>query len=455
MPRIPPPKIPSPQVWEAVQACSAIRGPGFAAFVGDASRCLRGLPDSCINTCVTSPPYWGARDYEHQLQIGLEESVEDYVKKLVSVFREVRRVLADDGTVWLNLGDCYCHGESAARPGNGCASWARNKQLALAPFRVAMALQEDGWLLRNTVVWHKPNAMPASVRDRLASTWEPFFLLAKAEQYYFNLDAIRIPHKTDDNVERRRAENGSANGKAKGKEHLRQWLNSPRHRSTIEGLREIRRRPNAPDPTELAAYFRRAADEKGVSIGWVADKLKQPFERVRHYFRTDRIGSRLPPEETWEALKDLLDLGTEFDDAMSVEVGDNVFRNHPKGRNPGDLASFSIKGNAEGHFAMMPLSLARWALTATLPANGVCLDPFMGVGTTGLAALELGGRFVGVDLREDFIQVFCDSLAESQTRMNGSVNVQDRGSLQRPMKLKRSATSSPLVVPTSLQIASE
>ena len=113
------------------------------------------------------------------------------MERLVSVFREIRRVLTDDGTVWLNLGDCYCHGESTAVRGNGRAAWARNKQLALVPFRVAMSLQEDGWLLRNTVVWHKPNAMPASVRDRLASTWEPFFLLSKAEQYYFNLDGIQ------------------------------------------------------------------------------------------------------------------------------------------------------------------------------------------------------------------------------------------------------------------------
>lgn len=429
-------------------------GSSYSLLVGDAVASLGKLPSGCVNTCVTSPPYWGARDYEHDLQIGLEDSLEEYVEKLVGAFREVRRVLTADGTMWLNLGDCYCHGASSTTRNKGESAWARNKQLGLIPFRVAMALQEDGWLLRNTIVWHKPNAMPASVRDRLANTWEPVFLFAKAEQYYFNLDAVRVPHKTDDEIERQRAELGAADGKAKGKQHLRQWLNSPRHRGTIEGLREIRRRPNAPSPTELAAYLREAAAERGVAVHWVAKQLRQPFERVRHYFRTDPIGSRLPPEETWEALKDLLDLGTEFDDAMAVEVGDNVFRNHPNGRNPGDFVSLAIKGNAEDHFAMMPLGLARWSLKATLPPNGVCLDPFMGVGTTGLAATDLHGRFVGIDVRKDFAAAFCDALCERQKTRNGNGNGHFPSPLQRPMKLKRSDVSLPRVGSKSLQIAS-
>lgn len=446
MGRFPLPVIASSRVWRGLQERSCGYGESYAVFIGDARENLKHLPSECVNTCLTSPPYWSARDYEHKLQIGLEDTVDEYVGNLVAVFREVKRVLKNDGTAWLNLGDCYCHNSSVTCGKNGRPRWMKNKQLSLVPFRVAMALQEDGWWVRNVLAWHKPNAMPASVSDRLANSWEPVFLLAKSEQYFFNLDAIRVPHKTDADVERRRAENGTVNGKAKGKQHLRTWLNSPRHRATIEGLKQVRRRPKAPDPTQLAAYMRHAAAVKGLDIHWIARQLRQPYERVRHYFRTDRIGARLPPERTWETLKELLDLGTKFDDAMAVTVGDNVFRNHPRGRNPGDFASFSIKGNCDEHFATMPLSLASWLLNATLPASGVCLDPFMGIGTTGLATLLSGGRFVGIDIRGDFVKAFRQSLSHQISDSTASS--------QRPMKVNLSSVSWPVAGSTSLQIGS-
>jgi DNA modification methylase len=147
-------------------------------------------------------------------------------------------------------------------------------------------------------------------------------------------------------------------------------------------------------------------EAKRVSIQWVAEQLGEPFERIRHYFRTDRIGSRLPPEETWKKLNRILGLDTEYDDAMTVEVGDNVFRNHPMGRNPGDVQSIALSRRSEFHFAMMPRKLADWALRATLPEGGICLDPFMGPGTTGLSTICLGGKFVGIDVRQDYVEAF-------------------------------------------------
>lgn len=389
--------------WEEIKLKADFSGEKHALFHGDATKRLSAVPSESIHTCLTSPPYWSARDYEAEHQIGLEDTVDDYVRRLVKVFREVRRVLRSDGTAWLNLGDCYINGAKQSDP-----KWQRNKQLALVPFRVAIALENDGWLVRNAVVWHKPNSMPASVRDRLTNTWEPVFLLAKRERYYFDLDAIRVPHKTDDDIERRRAENGTAGGKAFGKDDLRRWLNSPRHRATIDGMKEVKRRPNAPRAVELAAYLRAAAEKKGLSIKAVSSALNLPFERVRHYMRTDEIGSRLPPEDTWEALRSLLELDDTFDEAMSIEVGDNVFRNHPSGRNPGDMQSFALTGgasDAKGHFAVMPDNLANWCLRATLPEHGICLDPFFGVGTTGRATLALGGRIIGVDVRDDFLRL--------------------------------------------------
>ncbi|MBA4064086.1 MAG: hypothetical protein C0501_10315 [Isosphaera sp.] len=402
----PPPVPTAKERWEAIGVAATVSAPAYHLFLGDVRSVLAALPPSSIDTCLTSPPYWSVRDYGHPDQMGLEDELNEYVSGMVRVFQEVRRVLTDRGTAWLNIGDCYYHGAGTVDGKPPATGWKRNKQLCLVPFRLAIALQEDGWWVRNAVVWHKPNAMPASVRDRLTNAWEPVFLLAKAERYHFDLDAVRVPHQTDDGNERRRAERGRADGKAKGNDDLRRWLNSPRHRATIDGLREVRRRPNVPDCVELAAYLRKAAGRKGVDIYWVAEQLGLPYERTRHYFRTDRMGSRLPPEDVWERLKELLDLDTEYDDAMSVEVGDNVFRNHPNGRNPGDVQSVTLSGSSQEHFATMPMGLADWALKATLPAGGICLDPFMGSGTTGIAALRAGGRFVGVDVREDFLTHF-------------------------------------------------
>ena len=388
--------------WSEVERRARASSERVEILQGDAAKELSSLPSSCVNTVVTSPPYWNVRDYGLDGQIG-SEPLEDYVRRLVRVFDEVKRVLVPGGSAWLNLGDTYFNQlitENGLPPKTG---WKRCKQLSLVPFRVAIALEDAGWWVRNVVAWRKTNAMPSSVRDRLSNSWEPLFLLTNSERYYFNLDAIRVSHATSDAVERRRAEEGSNKGKAYGKDDLRKWLSSPRHRATIDGLQEVTRRPNAPDPVELAAYLRAALARKEKSIQWVAVQIKQPFERTRHYFRTDRIGSRLPPPENWEELSTLLDLDGTFDDAMAVETDVNIFRNHPNGRNPGDVIDLPNARGSEAHFAMMPEDLARWALRATLPSGGVALDPFAGTGTTGAAALELGGRFVGIDLDPELV----------------------------------------------------
>ena len=178
-------------------------------------------------------------------------------------------------------------------------------------------------------------------------------------------------------------------------------------------MKEVERRPGAPRAVELATYLRRALEARGKTIHWVAAQIDQPFERTRHYFRTDTIGSRLPPPETWDLLRDLLDLDGTYDEAMEVQVGDNVFRNHPLGRNPGDLLPVSVGRSSQSHFATMPYELAARTLRATLPDGGICLDPFMGTGTTGRAALALGGRFVGIDVNHEPMEEFLGSVAAS------------------------------------------
>jgi site-specific DNA-methyltransferase (adenine-specific) len=152
---------------------------------GDALTVLRGMPAESVHCCVTSPPYYGLRDYGMTEQIGLEKTPDEYVEKLVDVFREVRRVLRNDGTLWLNLGDAYSWGVQSG----DC--FVPSKNLLGIPWRVAFALQADGWILRQDIIWHKPNPMPESVRDRCTKAHEYLFLLSKQARYYYDREAVR------------------------------------------------------------------------------------------------------------------------------------------------------------------------------------------------------------------------------------------------------------------------
>jgi DNA modification methylase len=146
---------------------------------GDARHVLPTLPPDSVQTMVTSPPYFGQRDYQNDSQIGREKTAEEYIESLVAVFAAARRVLRPDGTLWLNLGDKY-----------------HNSRLLGLPWRVALALAEDGWLLRSDIVWHKPNAMPSAVKNRPTVDHEYLFLLSREADYYYDSDAIREPHTT-------------------------------------------------------------------------------------------------------------------------------------------------------------------------------------------------------------------------------------------------------------------
>lgn len=178
---------------------------GVTIYVDDARKKLQGFPDKLFKCCVTSPPYWGLRDYDYPNQIGAEPILDDYVRDLVSVFREVRRTLTDDGTFWLNIGDCYTSGGRTWRapdkknPGRAMAyrpdtpEGLKPKDLIGLPWRIAFALQADGWYLRSDIIWNKPNCQPESVKDRPTRSHEFVFLFSKSERYYFDAESIMEP----------------------------------------------------------------------------------------------------------------------------------------------------------------------------------------------------------------------------------------------------------------------
>lgn len=184
---------------------------GVTIHLGDCREVLKSLPDCSVNCCVTSPPYWGLRDYGHDDQLGQEATPEEFVSNIGAVFHEVRRVLTDDGTLWLNLGDSYATGGGAVGrcPGGGEQGerflragmvntqpnrmkipGLKAKELVGIPWRVAFALQRMGWYLRQDIIWHKPNPMPESVRDRCTKAHEYVFLLAKSERYFYDAEAV-------------------------------------------------------------------------------------------------------------------------------------------------------------------------------------------------------------------------------------------------------------------------
>ena len=181
-------------------------------LIGDCIAGMKTLPDQSVHCCVTSPPYFGLRDYGMAGQIGLEDTPDAFVARLVDVFREVRRVLRDDGTLWLNLGDSYAanrsyqvpstkggakHGPGQAAGGKASAvpDGLKPKDLIGIPWRVAFALQADGWYLRQDIIWHKPNPMPESVTDRCTRAHEYLFMLSKSARYFYDAEAIKEPAK--------------------------------------------------------------------------------------------------------------------------------------------------------------------------------------------------------------------------------------------------------------------
>ena len=172
-------------------------------LVGDALTSLKKFPHCVFKCCITSPPYWGLRDYGIQNQLGAETCLNEYIEKLVNIFGEVKRVLTDDGTLWLNLGDSYTSGNRTWRDRDSknparamvyrppTPPGLKPKDLVGVPWRVAFELQKSGWYLRSDVVWHKPNCQPESVRDRPTRSHEYLFLLTKSERYYYNQESIK------------------------------------------------------------------------------------------------------------------------------------------------------------------------------------------------------------------------------------------------------------------------
>jgi DNA modification methylase len=369
-------------------------------LLGDTRARLRELDAGSVHTCVTSPPYWGLRDYGCDGQIGLESTFPEYVATLVDVFREVRRVLRDDGTLWLNLGDCYSGtGRSNATNGNRGASgggavpgrWTtglKPKDLIGIPWRVAFALQDDGWYLRSDIVWHKPNPMPESVTDRPTKAHEYVFLLSRSERYYYDTDAIREPHVTPED---RRASKSGADA-MRGQAAIRPRGNmelseSPADRYYSEGGRNRRSVWTVATQPFADAHFATMPPAlaepcilAGSSERGCCATCGAPWERVTARPKRPGVGARNVP--------------TNERDGLTAEPG--------------------LERTGMSHFKYAewlrenPPTTTGWRPTCDHGGEPVpcrVLDPFGGAGTTALVARRNGRRFIHIELNPAYLDI--------------------------------------------------
>jgi site-specific DNA-methyltransferase (adenine-specific) len=317
------------------------RLPRNQILLGDALRTLRTLPARSIDQVITSPPYFRLRDYQVPGQLGLEASVDEWVANLLAVVRECGRVLVPTGTLWLNLGDTYSTG-----PSNGAA----RKSLLLGPERLALALVKEGWTIRNKIVWAKTNTVPTSVRDRLATKHEVIYVLSRSPRYFFNLDAIRVPHVS---------------------------TAKPRHHRAPSSARPAWLGPNSDSDRGL-----RAMHARGI---------------VGH-----PLGKN--PGDVW-AMSVSNFRGAHFA-TYPVALVDRMIRAGCPERRCARCKQPWV--SPPSRTAQLPPEPTCACKAGSEP--GVVLDPFMGAGSTAAAARTLGRDWLGIELSPDFRRLALERL---------------------------------------------
>ena len=378
-------------------------------LIGDVREKLKELPDESVHCVVTSPPYWGLRDYGMAGQLGLEATPDEYVANLVAVFREVGRVLRPDGTFWLNIGDSYVGAMSQHKEGGsqGHNSWIakktmsgiptsgrieRNrklregglkpKDLVGIPWRVAFGLQEDGWYLRSDIIWAKVNPMPESVSDRPTKSHEYLFLFAKNERYYYDAFAV-MEKNSPDMIERAakghtRGGNGKVDASRNDADSLR-GEESKAIEANGRNRRSVWTISTEPFPDAHFATFPQALVEPCILAG------------------TSEKGACTMCGKPWTRVVEKVRLGESWINPKAVKQ----IEEGPQ--------SGGIGANALGPNIILTSKTTGWEKDCKCPTDDIApcvvLDPFMGSGTTALVALRANRKFVGVELNPEYAEI--------------------------------------------------
>jgi DNA modification methylase len=383
--------------------------PPVAILQGDALQVLRALPDESVQCCVTSPPYWGLRDYGVDAQIGLERTPEEYLARIVAVCREVRRVLRADGTLWLNLGDCYATGAGKVDkcPGGGKQGerWKgyrgahdtgkhkyisdavgpttqpnrlplpglKPKDLVGIPWLVAFALRADGWYLRQDLIWAKPNCMPESVRDRCTRSHEYIFLLTKSKRYYYDSDAVREPSTSGPSDRRKMLESRERTGS--------------------------KYRVGEPGSPLLAANPTTNIGKKRAVGGFPRDEAT----RVRGSGNKRRK------------------LGDGSNGRLNTHLGYGVPWEGQLTRNRRSVWFVASQAYKGAHFATFPAKLVEPCVLAGSKPGDVVLDCFCGAGTVGLVATKYGRKFVGIELNPKYCRMARERIFDANPHLTARI----------------------------------
>lgn len=353
-------------------------------WIGDALESMRQMPAESVNCVVTSPPYWGLRDYGCDGQLGLESTPGEFVQIMVQVFQEVRRVLRPDGTLWLNLGDSYASGGkdrtaeqiigkscgitgkgsllAGGRQPNKVVNHLKSKDLVGIPWRVALALQDDGWYLRQDIIWHKPNPMPESCRDRCTKAHEYLFLLSKSARYHYDQDAIREPV----------GEKGNANGFRGGAYCNGNTDNATLGKRTMTGNQKV---PGGWD-TGKGSHGNFHKDGRG---------------QTRYTFARKTATQGMPGAPAQHR----------------PEREPKFYQGSRNKRSVWTVATHPYKG---AHFATFPPKLIEPCILAGCPKDGTVLDPFGGSGTTAFVANAYGRKAILCELNPDNVPLIRERL---------------------------------------------
>lgn len=318
-------------------------------LLGDALATLASFPASCIDCCMTSPPYWGQRTYSGG-GIGLERTYSEYVENLLAIIDEIKRTLKATGSFWLNIGDAY-----------------QRKSLVGIPWRVALAMRDrQGWIVRNSIIWNKVKGGPDNAKDKLRSVHENIFHFVKSERYFYDTDAIRCKP-----------------GQAK---IINGAVVSATGVSGVRYRRQIELSTALSNSEKQAAYQALQTILDDVRLGKLSD--------FRMIIRGEQRTTHSDSEQVSGRARELAERGFYF------------LKYHPNGAKPSDVWDILPEDTQKRklHFAPYPEDLCRIPILATCPSGGLVLDPFAGTGTTNLVAFGMGRRSIGIEVSAEYIR---------------------------------------------------
>ena len=359
-------------------------------YQGDVLEVLKTIPNESIDMCITSPPYWNMRDYGVEGQLGNENSYDEYLSKLDAIFDEVKRILKNTGSCWVNIGDVYSKNNKFN---------AKKQSLIGIPDRFKIKMIDKGWLCRNEIIWHKPNAMPSSAKTRFNNDFEKLFFFTKSDLYYFETQYEIAKTKKS-----RSKNNKVVNTKYLSDEQeksVRQGMSKSRGNKIIEVRKHL------PSQEYFVDFIRRTKIKDLIS--YTNDRIKKTT--IEHWYRRDIKGFSYPTINDWIIVKEFLNDNT--DEFKMVDYGlttvdyetDDINKNLDKGRIKRAVWEVNTKALKECHFAPFPTELIETPIKACCPNNGIVLDIFMGSGTTGVVAKKQNKNYIGIELNEEYIKI--------------------------------------------------